>query len=161
MTTDADIPTVGCGTTLIKHEYPITTCGLEEGDLRYEDRLRGFASFKVQVIGLPRADIARAVATEHRICAELALANLRINLTNKKVVRFAIALEGSRETNLDAVDVVLVYLRLYLEVTQVIHLTYRLPWGDALSECHIQQSQLTINRGAHLKFPFALTFSAL
>ena len=82
---------------------------------------------------MPRADVAGAVVCKHKVCAEFTLANLRIDLANSEVERLAITFEGGRETNLDAVDVVLVYLRLYLEVTQVIHLTYRLPWGDALT----------------------------
>ena len=115
-------------------------CGLEEGAARDDDGLLRLAKFEVDVVGLARADVLRALATEDEITAELALANFRIDLANLQLVCLVATRKGGRESLAHTIDIVLIDLSLYLIIREVVQLANLLSRTDALSQLHIKQT---------------------
>ena len=136
LATDAYVSAIGFLAILVEHENPLSACGLEEGAARDDDGLLGLAKFEVDVVGLARADVLRALATEDEITAELALANFWIDLANLQLVCLVATRKGGRQTLAHTVDIVLVYLSLYLIIREVVQLANLLSRTDALLPLH-------------------------
>ena len=97
LATYTDVATIGLRAILREDEDPLSACGLEEGAARDDDGLLRLAKFEVDVVGLARADVLRALATEDEITAELALANFRIDLANLQLVCLVATRKGGRQ----------------------------------------------------------------
>ena len=136
----ADVAAIGLAAVSREHKNPLAACGLEEGAAGDDDGLFGMTQFEVDVVGLTRADVLRALATEDEITAELALANFWIDLANLQLVGFVATCEGGCESLVHAIDIVLVDAGLNLIVRKVIELTDFLSRTDALSQLHVKQT---------------------
>ena len=114
LTAYTDVAAIGFAAAFVEHEYPLASCGLEEGAARDEDGLLGLAQLQIDVIGLACADVLRALAPEDEVAAELPLSHLGIDLAHLQLVLLVATGEGGCQSLAHAVDIVLVNLRLYL-----------------------------------------------
>ena len=88
---------------------------------------------QIHVIGLTGSDVARANTFEDEVDAEPAVSYLGIDLANLQEIMLTILVEGSSKPRFYPVDVMLIYLRLHLEIAEVVDDANLLSSLDALS----------------------------
>ena len=75
---------------------------------------------QIYIISLTSSDVARANAFENEVDAEPAVSYLGINLANLQEIMLAVLVESGCEPRFYPVDVMLIYLRLHLEIAEVV-----------------------------------------
>ena len=122
LATDADVAAIGFLPALVKDKDLLAAGGLEEGATRDEHRLLGLAQFEVNIVGLARTDVFRALASEDKVAAELTLTHLRIDFAYLQLILLVATGKGGGEALTHTVDVMLVDLCLYLIVREIVQL---------------------------------------
>ena len=156
MPPDANLPLDGLVAILADHIDPFPTGLLVEGAARNDDRLLRLAKLEIEVIRLAGADVVRLLPVKLEIGLELAVAHLGIDLADDRREGLALTLESGFQAGNDPVDVMLIYLCLNLISPDGVDLADLRAAGDALSENHIQQSKLSVDRGLHDEVVLAL-----
>ena len=127
--------------------YPLAAGVLVEAAAGDEDRLFALAQLQVEVVGLSGADVVGNGVAEEEVGLELAVANVGIDLAKAGAVVLFLPVEGGAEACGDAVDVVLVDLRLNLVAVEVVDLADGGTGVDVLPQHDVEEANLSVDGG--------------
>ena len=142
---------VGLVALRVEHEDPFAARHLVKSAFGNQHAILRLSQLQVDVVALSASYLPGTPAGEDQLRAETAVAHLGEHLAQRQPVSLSVAAERAFQPGADAVDVMFVYLRLNLEVRQVVHLPDFLSRRDAGPQLHVQLSQLAVDFRAHLQ----------